>query len=337
MIVRLGRMRVCLAYQTHQENFTKNASNSSHVVRNQTPKSNRNSSLVSDTAAKKQPKIDKMKHANQFLENDENFRPAVNNVPKETEKKKNALYRWAFRSSFLRCSYDTERQIVYRSKQILSNEYWKENAYQSHKVFRRRTCRWKYSPFWFALAADRWVSGLKRWSNRYEVLSTIKIISTSLSQCVQFLSTFRTPFYRRKQRLCCSHSTSMVGRSNWVSVIGVRAFEIFSRKRTSTNQSSTSVIRFEHATNNSTSPYFSQRTDNRIKRHLSNGESRVSPLKNIHSKPLNNTRLWDHDGENHSYDWRDSPYLTKRTENQSSTDISLSQAITTTMSLRKKG
>jgi hypothetical protein len=113
-------------------------------------------------------------------------------------------------------------------------------------------------------------------------------------------------------------------------------FEIFSRKRTSENQSSTSTIRFEHATN-TTSPYFYHRTDNKLKRNLSNGESRISPLTNIHSKPLNHTRLWDNDDDNYSYDWRASPYSTKRLDNQSSTDISLSKAVTTTMNLRKKG
>jgi uncharacterized UBP type Zn finger protein len=60
-------------------------------------------------------------------------------------------------------------------------------------------------------------------------------------------------------------------------------------------------------------------------------------LSNIYSKPLNNhTRLWDTD-DDYSYDWRDSPYSTKRNDNQSSTDISLSKAVTTTMNLRKKG
>jgi hypothetical protein len=110
----------------------------------------------------------------------------------------------------------------------------------------------------------------------------------------------------------------------------------FSRKRTSENPCSTSSIRFEHATNK-TSSYFFSRTDNKLKRNISNGESRCSPLSNIYSKPLNNhTRLWD-DDDDYLYDWRDSPYSTKKIDNQSSTDISLSKAVTTTMNLRKKG
>jgi hypothetical protein len=59
---------------------------------------------------------------------------------------------------------------------------------------------------------------------------------------------------------------------------------------------------------------------------------------NIHSKPLNNrTRLWDNDDEDYLYDWRNSPYSTKKNDNQLSTDISLSKSLTTTMNLRKKG
>ncbi len=110
-------------------------------------------------------------------------------------------------------------------------------------------------------------------------------------------------------------------------------FFVSSRKRTSENRCSTSTIRFEHATNK-TSPYFFQRTDNKLKRNISN-----SPLLNIHSKPLNHhTCLWDNDDdENYAYDWRQSPYSTKKIDNQSSTDISLSKAVTTTMNLRKKG
>ena len=122
----------------------------------------------------------------------------------------------------------------------------------------------------------------------------------------------------------------------------LRRFErmnfIFRRKRTSENQCSTSTIRFEHATNK-TSPYFFQRTDNKLKRNISNGESRTSPLANIHSKPLNNrTRLWDDDDdddeENSVYNWHSS---TKKIDQQFSTDISLSKAVTTTMNIRKKG
>lgn len=103
------------------------------------------------------------------------------------------------------------------------------------------------------------------------------------------------------------------------------------------DQSRNSSIQFEHATNK-TSPYFFQRTENKLKRNLSNGESRLCPLSNIHSKPLNNqTRLWDNDDENYAYDWRNSPYTTKKMDPQSSTDISLSKAVSTTMNLRKKG
>ncbi len=114
-------------------------------------------------------------------------------------------------------------------------------------------------------------------------------------------------------------------------------FDIVSRKRSSENQCSTSTIRFEHATN-TTSPYFFHRTDHKLKRNISNGESRISPLLNIHSKPLHNhTRLWDDEDDGYSYDWRNSPYSTKKIDNQSSTEISLSKAVTTTMNLRKKG
>ncbi len=116
-------------------------------------------------------------------------------------------------------------------------------------------------------------------------------------------------------------------------------FCVSSRKRTSENRCSTSTIRFEHATNK-TSSYFFQRTDNKLKRNISNGESRISPLSNIHSKPLNNhTRLWDDndDDNNYAYDWRHSPYSTKKLDNQLSTDICLSKSVSTTMNLRKKG
>lgn len=110
----------------------------------------------------------------------------------------------------------------------------------------------------------------------------------------------------------------------------------FSRKRTSENRCSISSIRFEHATNK-TSPYFFHKTDNKFKRNISNGESRISPLLNIHSKPLNNhPHLWDND-DDYSYDWRTSPYSTQKNNNQISPDISLSKAVSKTMNLRKKG
>ena len=93
-----------------------------------------------------------------------------------------------------------------------------------------------------------------------------------------------------------------------------------SRKRTNENQSSCSSVRFEHATNRSS--YFAHRTDNRI-----------SPLLNIHSKPLNSSpRLWDDDS--YSYDWRHSPYSTKRLDQPTS---SLPHAMASTTNLRKKG
>ena len=127
----------------------------------------------------------------------------------------------------------------------------------------------------------------------------------------------------------------------WISIcvdlgFGDRFF-LSSRKRTSENQSFTSTIRFEHATNK-TSPYFFQRAENKLKRNISNGESRLCPLSNIHSKPLNNhISLWDNDNENYAYDWRSSPYSAKKPDQESSTDISLSKAVSTTMNLRKKG
>ena len=73
----------------------------------------------------------------------------------------------------------------------------------------------------------------------------------------------------------------------------------FRRKRT--NENSTS-IRFEHVT----SPYFFQRTDNRFKRNLSNGETRA--LATIHSKPLiNRARLWDDDDDDEKgiHQWKE--------------------------------
>ncbi|UJR36536.1 hypothetical protein I4U23_029256 [Adineta vaga] len=214
------------AYENNVKKFRQISGNSSNTSRNSIVKTNHvNSDVPSETIQKKTSKIDKMKHANEFFENDENSQP---NSSKSNEKKKNTL-------------------------PSASNFY----PHSQHNSIDENT---EYS-------------------------------SQSQQQC---------------------------------------------RKRTSTNQSTNSTIRFEHATNSS-SPYFFQRTDNRIKRHLSNGESRISPLKNIHSKPLNNTRLWDDDDDNYLYDWRDSPYTTKRGENSTSPDISLSKAVTTTMSLRKKG
>ncbi|CAF1080748.1 unnamed protein product [Adineta steineri] len=219
------------AYQIYIQDFRNNSTNISNVSRNSISKTNHsmNSSIISDTSSKKpQLKVDKMKHTNQFLENDENSQPALSYLPKEHEKKKNSLH-------------------------TASN------------------------------------------------------------------------FYQHAQHSSIDENTDHTIQSQQQS-----------RKRTSENQFSTSINRFEHATNNA-SPYFFHRTENKLKRNLSNGESRISPLTNIHSKPLNHTRLWDDENEKYSYDWRDSPYSTKRIDNQSSTDISLSKAVTTTMNLRKKG
>ena len=108
----------------------------------------------------------------------------------------------------------------------------------------------------------------------------------------------------------------------------------FSRKRTSDNQSSTYSTCSQHSTTK-TSPYFFQRTNNR---NTSNELSRISLLSNGHSKLLhNNTHLWhEDDNDDHIY-IHDSSYSNRDTVNQSSTDISLSKAVTTTMNLRKKG
>ena len=88
------------------------------------------------------------------------------------------------------------------------------------------------------------------------------------------------------------------------------------QKRSTINETQ-STIQFEHATNK-TSPYFFNRTDNKLKRNYSNGESRSSSLLNIHSKPLINNRLplWDES------DWQTS---------------STEKSVITTTNLRKKG
>ena len=82
-----------LVYETCKEDFVKNSANSSQITRHPTPKASRQSTSLSETTIKKQPKLDKMKHLAQFLENDENSRPPVNDVPKPHETKKNPLYR----------------------------------------------------------------------------------------------------------------------------------------------------------------------------------------------------------------------------------------------------
>jgi len=86
-----------LDYQINVDNFCNNSSN---ISRNQISKNNQstnsthnNSSILSDTTSKKQPKIDKMKYANEFFENDENSQPTTSNISKATEKKKNAFHR----------------------------------------------------------------------------------------------------------------------------------------------------------------------------------------------------------------------------------------------------
>ncbi|CAF4109770.1 unnamed protein product [Rotaria sp. Silwood2] len=230
------------AYQTHVENFCHNSANSNSISRNEVSKINQSknsihndSSLLSDTTSKKQPKIDKMKHANQFLENDENSQPTMSNTSKTNEKKKNTL--------------------------LSASNFYPHSQHDDHSSIDENT----------------------------------------------------------------DHTTQLQQQP---------------RKRTIENQFSPSSIRFQHATN-TTSPYFYHKTDNKIKRNISNGESRISPLSNIYSKPLsNNARFrndYDDDNEEYLYDWRDSPYPTKKLNNQSSADISLSKAVTTTMNLRKKG
>ncbi|CAF1578735.1 unnamed protein product [Adineta ricciae] len=213
-------------YEEHEKKFCQVSTNSNYASRNSiTNTSTTSMNLSTDASSKKQPKLDKMKHANQVFENDENSQPSVANISKAAEKKKNALH-------------------------SASNFY-------PH-------------------------------SQHHSIDENFDHINDTSQQ---------------------------------------------SRKRTSANQSGSSGVRFEHAT----SPYFFNRTENKMKRHLSNGESRISPLKNIHSKPLNNTPLWDNDDESYLYDWRDSPYTTKRSDSQTSADLSISKAMTTTMNLRKKG
>ncbi|CAF0776968.1 unnamed protein product [Rotaria sordida] len=231
------------AYQTLVENFCNNSFNSNNISRNELSKINQSthsihndSSLLSDITSKKQPKIDKMKHTNQFLENDENSQPTMLNTSKTIEKKKNTL--------------------------LSASNFYPHSQDDHHH--------------------------------------------NSIDENID-------------------HTTQVQQQS---------------RKRTSENQFSTSSIRFQHATN-TTSPYFSHKTDYKIKRNTSNGESRISLLSNIYSKPLNNNTRFrnndDDDNEEYLYNCHDSPYTTKKLDNQSSTDISLSKAVTTTMNLRKKG
>ncbi|CAF3398743.1 unnamed protein product [Rotaria sp. Silwood1] len=230
-------------YQIHMENFCNNSFNSNNISRNGSSKINHStnsihndSSLLSDITSKKQPKMDKMKHMNQFLENDENSQPTMSTTSKVNDKKKNAL--------------------------LSASNFYPHSEYD----------------------------------HRHNSIDENTDHTTQLQQQ--------------------------------------------SRKRTNENQFSISSIRFQHATN-TTSPYFYHKTDNKLKRNMSNGESRISSLSNIYSKPLhNNTRFRNDDDdqdEEYLYDWRDSPYPTKKLDNQSSADISLSTAVTTTMNLRKKG
>lgn len=115
-------------------------------------------------------------------------------------------------------------------------------------------------------------------------------------------------------------------------------FEYLSRKRTSENSFSTSSIRFQRSTN-ATSPYLSNRTDNKFKHNTPNGVSRISPLSNIHSKPLhNNLRLWNDDDDDGLYEWREPSCSAKSIDNcSSSTDVSSSKSISGNTNLRKKG
>ena len=85
---------VCLDYEEHEKNFRQMSTNSNHPSRNSIAKtSTKSMDLSVDASGKKQPKLDKMKHANQVFENDENSQPSVTNISKTTEKKKSTLHR----------------------------------------------------------------------------------------------------------------------------------------------------------------------------------------------------------------------------------------------------
>ncbi|CAM4876953.1 unnamed protein product [Rotaria socialis] len=231
------------AYQRHVENFCANSISSNNTSKNEASRINlsrssthNNSSLLSDTASRKQPKMDKMKHTNKCLENDENFQPMTSNTSKTIEKKRNALY---------------------SASNFYAHPQHHDDENDPHSIDDENI----------------------------------------------------------------DHSTQIQSQS---------------RKRSTETIPS---MRFQHATN-TTSPYFFQRADNKLKRHISNGESRMSLLSNIHSKPLHsNARLWNDDDDKNDLLWEghDSAYSTKYLDNSTLIDLSLSKSATSSINLRKKG